>query len=507
MRKSNKILVATLAAACVLSLTASAEGTRGELVFGDGVYVLDPASSVNNWWFIRHGVGETLFKFDDDFNTCPYMLEDYSVADDQLTWTLQLKDGITFQNGNPCDAAAVKASLERLVGMNEIAASDLDIDTMEADGLTLVLKTKNPVPSLPNNLARPQTGIVDVTEDADFEKFPIGTGPYKVVEYVEGDYERMEAYDGYWQGTPGLDSVVFRSTGDNDSKALAMQNGELDVAYGLSYDLKDQFDADPNFKITSTATSRVYMCYFNFDSETMQDKAVRDAITMAVNREGYCNALINGAGTPSKAAFPAYTTFGQSDDMTAVPDYDMEAAAKVLEDAGYADTDGDGFLDKDGNKLEIKIATYGRVGLPQSSQALQSSLVQLGIDASYEQVDSIDDYLAANPWDVSVYAYVTMPTGDPYAYLNATMATDGYANFGHYSNPEIDALLKELQAEFDVDKRSDLTVKIQQLATEDAAYCYLFHLNMYMPMKASVENITQNPSDYYYVNWNTTIGE
>lgn len=505
MRKIGMMTAAVLAATMVFTTSVAAEG--GNLVFGDRTAILDPANSVNDWWFLRHGIGETLFRFDQDFNTVPFLVDSYSVAEDQLTWTFQIKEGIKFQNGNVMDAEAVKASLERLIGMNEIAASDLLVDTMEADGYTLTLKTTAPVPTLINNLARPQTAIVDVTADTDFTKYPIGTGPYMVSEYVEDDYEYLVAFEDYWQGTPGLDSVTIKSTGDIDSMALAMQNGELDSGYGMSYDLKAQFDSDPSFKITEAATSRAYMCYFNFESAAMTDPQLRKAVCMAIDRNSYAEALIAGAGTPTKTVFPSYTAYGKDEDVPAVPDYDMEGAAKVLAEAGYEDTDGDGFLDKDGEKVSLKIVTYGRAGLPQSAQALQSSLQQLGIEASYEQVDSIDEYMAANPWDISVYAYVTMPTGEPYTYLNAVMNSEGYANFGHYSNPEVDALLDELKVEFDVDKRSELAIQIQELAMEDYAYCYMYHLNMYMPMKSTVENIIQNPADYYYINWNTTKAE
>ncbi|NLH01707.1 MAG: ABC transporter substrate-binding protein, partial [Clostridiales bacterium] len=242
-----------------------------------------------------------------------------------------------------------------------------------------------------------------------------------------------------------------------------------------------------------------YMLYFNLNREFMKDAAFRRAVCMAVDKESYSSKLLNGAGTPPKSAFPSMLSYGDSSLMTDVPDYDPEGAKAVLSENGYKDSNGDGFIDKDGKKVSLKIITYGRTGLPQSAQALQSALTELGIDTSYEQVDSVENYLKADDYDICAYAYVTTPTGDPLAYLNYTMGTGKGANYGHFSNAEVDKLLSELATEFDTDKRSEYAVKIQQIALKDSSYCYMFHLNMFMVTKSSVTGIKQSPVDYYQI--------
>ena len=162
-------------------------------------------------------------------------------------------------------------------------------------------------------------------------------------------------------------------------------------------------------------------------------------------------------------------------------------------------------LDKDGKKVSLQIITYGRTGLPQTSQALQSALRQLGMDVSFEQLDSTEDRGHAGTFDLSVYAEVTMPTGDSYSYMMNSYSTGGTNNFGRYSNTEVDNLLAELAVELDTGRRAELTKQIDEIVLSENSYCNIFHLNMYMAMKDTVEGLEQSPVDYYHINYKTCV--
>lgn len=177
----------------------------------------------------------------------------------------------------------------------------------------------------------------------------------------------------------------------------------------------------------------------------------------------------------------------------------------MLARSGYTDSDGDGFLDKNGKRVSLQIITYGRTGLPQTSQALQSALRQLGMDVRVEQLDSTEDRGHAGTFDFSVYAEVTMPTGDSYSYMMNSYGTGGTNNFGRYSNAEVDELLAELAVEFDTDRRAEFTRRIDEIVLSENAYCNIFHLNMYMAMKDTVEGLEQSPVDYYHINYKTCV--
>ena len=483
----------------------SAEDDRGTFVFGDYVGSVDPASGAYAWVGMRTGVMESLFRFDNSMNVQKNLVEEYSVSEDGLVWMMELRDGVLFQSGNVMDAEAVKASLERTCSMQSRAEKELNIASMEAEGNTLRITTREPNPILPNCLCDPYSGIVDVKSLNEDGSAEIGTGPFKLTEYVENERMELDAFDGYWAGKPASSHVTIRSISDLDASALALQKGELDACYGLPYDARDLFDGTKGFKISQAATSRVYKVYFNLEHEFTGDPEFRKAVCMAVDRENYARVLVNGAGTPTKSTFPAVTAFSDETLLTNVPDFDMEGAKKLLAENGYTDTDGDGFLDKDGKKVSLQMITYGRSGLPQTSQALQSALGQLGIDVSFEQLESTEDRGHAGTFDLSVYAEVTMPTSDSYSYMASNYGTGGINNFGRYSSAETDALLKELSVEFDTEKRAELTKQIDQTVLSENAFCNIFHLNMYMAMKDTVEGLEQSPMDYYHINYKTCV--
>lgn len=506
-KKTISLLLALAMTVSVSSVSFAEEDTRGDFVFGYSVGSTDPASGAYAWTCMRYGVGEALFKIDDNMNVVNNLVCDYSLAEDQLTWTFELRDDVLFHNGKSMDAAAVKACLERTTELQPRADGELKIASMEADGYTLTVTTREPNPTLINSLCDPFACIIDVEAGTDFDTAAVGTGPFMVTEFHEDDRVELDAFDDYWGGKPASKHVTIKDIGDLDAMSLALQNGEIDAAYGLPYDALDIFGNNDQFKVSQTATSRVYMLYFNLEHEFVNDPVFRKAICMAVDKESYGAILINGAGTPTKATFPNSASFGDDALMTDVPDYDPEGAKALLAENGYVDSDGDGILDKDGKKVSLQLITYGRTGLPQSSQALQSALTQLGMEVTFEQLDSVEERCNAGEYDICAYAQVTLPTADPYSYLVNNYGTGGTNNFGKYSNAEVDELLAQMASEFDVDKRSELAVKIQQIVTSDSSVCNMFHLNMFMAMKANVKGINQSPVDYYHINVDTCIEE
>lgn len=511
-----KRIATLLAALAIAALTLTGCGGGGssdsagdEFVFAtNSIERMDPAKEYEGWGTMRYGVGETLFVLNENLEPEANMVSDYQLADDNLTWTMTIKDGIVFHNGNPVDAEAVKLCYERLLENNERAATDLLIDHIEADGQTLTIVTAEPNPTLINSLCDPYACVVDASVDTSkYSTNPIGTGPYKVVEYTPEEQVELEPNPDYWNGTPKVERLVIRNIPDTSTLASALQSGEINAAYGIPYDMLEKFDSDGDFTVSQTATSRVFMIYFNFNDEFTADPVLREAISMAVDKEALGDVVLSGAGTATKAAFPSNLPYGNDDLMTNAKDYDFDGAKKLLADNGYADSDGNGILEKDGKDVTLTLVTYSRTGLPEQAEAVQSALNDLGLNVEYELVDNATEILTAGDFSIAVYAYVTAPTGDPLSYLSFTMGTDNGSNFGKYSNAEIDSKLKEMATEFDPDKRSDLAVEIQQLALADSAYSYLTHLNMALVMQSNVVGLAEHPSDYYIINVETGFAD
>ena len=151
---------------------------------------INPQNTYAGWACIRYGVGETLFRYSDTMEIEPWIAKEYKNID-ELTWKITLNDGVVFSNGRACDGEAVKESLEALVANHERAAGDLCIDTIEADGNTVTIKTTEPKPALINYLSDPYGCIIDMQAGVSDNGIVIGTGPYVATELVTDDHVNL----------------------------------------------------------------------------------------------------------------------------------------------------------------------------------------------------------------------------------------------------------------------------------------------------------------------------
>lgn len=175
------------------------------------------------------------------------------------------------------------------------------------------------------------------------DKNVVGTGPY-VAKTVTDTEINLEANMDYWGGKPHVGTVNVKSITDGDTLTMAMQSGEIDATQGLPYASLELFQNNDDYTTSSTNTSRVYQAALNYNSAVIKDDAVRKAMAMSMDKEGFTTVLLKGNGTPAVGPFPANFTFGGD----AVKDtaYDIDGAKKVLEAAGWIDSDGDGIRKK-----------------------------------------------------------------------------------------------------------------------------------------------------------------
>lgn len=502
------MLAATMAIATFVGCGASKKETEQAstgskvFVFGDTTFnaeneeaTIDPHDTYCGWPAVRYGVGETLFKFNDSMELEPWVAESYENVDD-LTWKITLKDGVTFSNGNAVDAEAVKACFEDLVAVHERAAGDLAIDSMEADGLTLTIKTTTPKPTLINYLCDPYGAIIDVTAGND-NGIVVGTGPFIATDLVTGDHINLVKNENYWNGDVKLDEVKVITISDGDTLAMALQNGDIDAAYGMAYASYPIFEND-DYKFTSTSTSRAFYLQMNYNSDIIADDAVRQAIAMGIDKESFVDTLLNGYGYVGVGAYPDSFPFGKG--VTAQT-YDPEGAKKVLEDAGWKDSDGDGIREKNGKKLSINWVSYpSRQELPLLAESAQASLKDIGIDVQLNITPDHGTIVSEKEgWDVYGAAFVTCGIGDPMYFFSTHCLADSTKNRGSYSNSDLEDLAAQMNETFDTDERSDIAIKMQQEILDDNAFVFCSFLKMSMISKANVTGLVAHPCDYYEI--------
>lgn len=464
---------------------------------------LNPHDGYSGWSTLRYGVGETLFRFTESMELEPWLASRYEQLDDN-TIQINLRDDVTFSNGNKLTGEAVKACLEHLVETHDRAPGDLMITSILADGQSVMIKSSEKTTALLNYLSDPYGCIIDMTA-GETDRIVVGTGPFVAEEATDTEVKLVKN-ENYWGGQVKTDRVEVKSITDGDTLTMAMQSGEIDAAQGLPYAGLTLFEGNVDYTVSSANTSRVYQAAMNFKSEVLQDAKVREAISMAIDKEGFVNVLLGGNGTPAVSVFPENMPFGGN--RISAAGYDPEGAKELLKEAGWTDQDGDGYVDKDGKKLELVWLTYtSRQELPLLAESAQASLKEIGIDVTVNATDSYQDFLEKGEYDIYAKAFVTAPTGDPQYYFTTHVLDSSAYNDGFYHNDEVEKLTDELRNEFDADKRSELAVQIQQQLLADHAFIYASHLEMSFVMKQNIKGFTAHPSDYYEITVDLETGD
>lgn len=523
----KKILLA-LTLVFALALSACSSGTQGsqstddggepsapvenetkELVFGSlsSFYnsSWDPAVGWDGWAIESIGVGETLFRLDENYQATPWLAES-ATQQDSTTWVVTLRDDVKFHNGTDMTAEAVKKCFERTMSASDRWSEVIPFASLDAEGQTLTIHLERPAPNLMNDLCDPLWLVYDADGSEDYASETFYTGPYIPVSFSPNDEIVVTKNEDYWGDEPQLDRAVLETISDVDTLTMAFQNGEVDIVVPIPDESVPLFESEPNVVIDSRTSARVQMFRFNMDSPLIQDVNLRNAISYCIDREGYSDTIAHGTVEPSYGVFPATLSFGGTEGLNLTVDrFDVEAAKKLLEDAGYQDTDGDGVIEKDGQPVEIKmIAMSSQTGQVQLCEVLQNQLSQIGIKVNLEVLENISDARSSGQFDISCESYSMAGTGTAQSFISQMFTTDGSSNFGHYSNAEVDALVEELASLEEATGQDDIIKQINQHIVDDCACIFFAHKKFAgMYNSDTVGYYWSQPSEYYILDSST----
>lgn len=456
---------------------------------------LNPHVSYQGWSAVRYGVGETLVRFTETMEVAPWLADSWQMIDDH-TVRFHIRDGVTFSNGKPLTAELVKTNLEELVREHDRAPKDLKLEAITVEGQYITIQSANPVTVLLTFLADPYSAIVDLSDGAP-NGLVVGTGPFKATKVSETGVSLVRN-DSYWGGAPKLDGVEVLRITDGDTLTMALQKGDIEVAQGLPYSSLNLFSDTKAFSISSAATSRVYQVAFNFMSPAVQDKRVREAVASAIDKGQFASVLLNDYGVPAVGPFPSTTKLGEMELIG--PRYDEAKAKSLLAEAGYRDTDGDGYVDKGGQPLTIRWLTYtSRQELPLLAESAQATLKKIGIKVVVNATDAYQSVLKQGDFDVFAKAFVTAPTGDGTYYFKTNILSEAVDNVGQYKSPQIEHLMADLEATVAPEARHSLLQQMVQQVLADEAVIYVAHLKMNLVMTEKVINFKAYPTDYYEI--------
>jgi peptide/nickel transport system substrate-binding protein len=456
----------TLALAAGLMLFAGAAAAqRTDIVIGMQLEPpnLDPtagaAAAIDE--VVYANVFEGLTRFAPDGSVLPALAESWEIAPDGLSWVFHLRDGVTFHDGLPLTAEDVVFSFDRAVaegstnaqqqlfaGINEVIAID---DT------TLEIGLDAPKGSLLSNLAWGDAVIVSPASADSNATNPVGTGPFRFANWVQGDRIELERNPDYWGEPAPLDRVTFRFISDPTAAFAAMMAGDIDAFPNFpAPENLAQFAADPRFQVLVGSTEGETVLAMNNARPPFDDVRVREAVAHAIDRQAIIDGAMFGYGTPIGSHFaphhPAY------EDLTGLSAHDPERARALLAEAGYPD----GFQ----TTLSLPPPSYARRG----GEIAASQLRAVGIDAQIvnmewaqwlEQVFKNKDFgltivSHTEPLDIGIYA-----------------RPDYY--FG-YDDPVMRALVAGVEATADPDEQAEILRAAQERVAQNFVNVFLFQL-------------------------------
>lgn len=468
---------------------------------------MDPADGWNGWYIGYYGITQQLFKLDDKFDAQNWLVDSYEQLGENK-WAFNLKHNVKFHNGKDMTADSVKNCFERTIEVNERAKSTDWLDSFEADGQTLIINTKRPVVNIVKELADPLWVVYYADEKLNYDDGnSYGTGPFKLKSFSANDKVEVVKNNEYWGDEPKLDSATFLTINDTQSLAMGLQSGEIDMAIPLLSDGIQAIEGDDNLVIDKVTSSRGQFLQFNLDRDLVKDEAVRQAISMCIDRENYAAKICNDTAVPSYGIYSESLSFANTDKLNLkVNKYDLEGAKQLLKDVGYTDSNSNGVLDKDGKELELKLVVSSvQDDMVKMCEDLQSKLSEVGIKLDVVPMENTSDSLNTDDYDINCTIYGMAPIGIADYFINIMFVSDGSGNIGHYSNEKVDKLAKELKTTFDKDKNQEIVNEIQQEVIDDGAFVFFAHKKYVVAYSKKITGYKNNPTEYYALDENIGI--
>ena len=384
--------------------TAAPAAESGEPVSGGTVNIpiTDDPTTLQGWMLrnsnesvLAPAIYETLLQYDETGKPQPYLVESFEGDPEALTYTIVVKDGITFQDGTPLDAEAIKWNLDYYKENGVLTGSYFNyVDSVEVvDEKTVVVHMSKWDALFDYGLARTcyicSPSAVESLGVDGFNETPVGTGAFKVTKWVHGEGIYTERYDGYWRGTPYLDGVNFKIYASTATQQAALEVGDLDIM-NLSGDAitADALKAK-GYSLTNAAIpSTGYTLCFNSQADgPLKDLRVRQAIAYAVDSDAICESLLgNGAYGTASTQWAVSSSAEYNSEVTGYG-YDVEKAKALLKEAGYD------------NGFELTINFQVGDFAKSVCQIIQAELQQVGITVTLNQIEVANYANYLGEWD------------------------------------------------------------------------------------------------------------
>jgi peptide/nickel transport system substrate-binding protein len=407
---------------------------------------------------------------------------------DPKTWTFELRDGVTFHNGEPFSATDVKYTFERILDPKTASGYAPLYDVIKSitvDSPTKVtFKLKTPFGPFLTNLAN-NGEIVNKTaiEAKGSARKPVGTGPFKFVEWIQGDHVTLQRNDSYFEsGKPHLDGIVFRFAQVDQSRIDGLRSKELDWVDAVPLQQLTVLQKDPTFTYVGSKVSGIPdFLAMNTKKAPFDNKALRQAIALAVDKSEIRSVAYFGAGEDGGEEVPSGSAWYDGADPYKKPD--LAAAKAKMAEAGHP------------NGLTIEY-----LGLPQypellkTGQVVREQLKKIGITMNIKQVDVSVWFDRFSKGDYQITSAYQERTIDPDNFYSLVLKSGGSINTTGYSNAKADALITQAARETDDAKRKALYSQLRKIIWDDVPLLFVHYETLNYLMRKGVTGSTTNPT-------------
>ena len=460
-------------------------GARDELVFVNyrDIRDLNPHLYAGEM-YAQEMLYETLVNITEDGYE-PCLAESWEISGDGRIYTFKIRQGVTFSDGQVCDANAIKANFDAIIENKDrhtwLEMMNLLVDVSAPDDETFVIELSQPYYPMLTELGvtRPFAMIspnaMKEGSTKDGVDAYIGTGPYVLTDFVTDEYAVFEANENYWGRQPRIRKITVKVIPDNQTRVLALEKGEIDLIFGknmIDADAVNKYLDSEEFQVALSDPTSTRQIVLNTANGVLRDKAVRQALQHATNRQAISDGVFYGLEKPADTLFASTVPYC---DIDLKPyGYDTALAESMLEEAGWTMGSG-GLREKDGQTMAMSLL-YNSDSVTEKTIAeyLQSEYGKLGIklDIKGEEEQSYRDNMKAGNFDM-VFNICWGTPYDPQSSLAAMRQPvygDYAAQLGLEDNKEIDQAITNILVSTDEAKRQELYTFVLTRLHEDAVY-------------------------------------
>jgi len=396
--------------------------------------------------------------------------------------TFYLRKGVLWHDGKEFTAEDVRFTYDKIMDekTNTVRRSDFELVKKAEilDPYTFRVTYKQPFSP---GLATWGMGIIPkhLLENVDintapFNRRPIGTGPFRFVDWVSDEKIAVEANPRYFEGKPGLNGVVYRIIPEAALNEMEILTRGVDYSSIFPYEYR-RMTRVPFLKVYSQPSLGYTYIGYNLTNPLFQERRVRRALTYAINRREIVQYVLYGLGEVATGPFPNQMWYWNPN-VKPIP-YNPEKARELLAEAGWKNKNSDGILVKDGKPFKFTLITNsGNDTRRDVGVLVQRQLHEIGIDVTlelYEWSVFLKDFINAKHFDACILGWSLSVDPDAYEIWHSSQIEKGF-NFVSYRNPEVDRLWEEGRREYDIEKRKKIYWKIHELIAEDQPYTFLF---------------------------------